>query len=1011
MASTTLEQNLINNGRRNILQPQLNPTPYNTPTTYTRPSDWTALPTVADTYYATGIYAVYDQSSNYVAFNCTVTVPYLTSSDGTIQGTTLTFSTPGGTLNSGIYTGQSVTGTGVAAGTYVTSVNSSIINGSFDITTSTLTITSMTGDPIVVGTAFYTNAVGGTKYVSAFLTGTGGTGTYTCVGGGGFNGTLTSRQAISATVNISQTVNTLISPASLTLTANYQVDWGDGVVDIVNTAVQAQHNYVYSSVPGVVCSRGYKTAAVTINAYGGVGASWNTNLRIGTANFNVRYTPTSGTLNNYTARWLDMSINLPGEAFVINSNSTSPLYMLEQITVPGPAEQIVTFNSTFANLRSLQNVVIDPNIQITDMTSMFSNSGLISAPALSTTNTSVAILATTMFNGCTSLLYCPDYYLPSVTNINGMFTGCTSLEVAPTITTTTALTDPGTMFSGCTALRVVKAPTNTTNIVSTSSMFFNCVSLTSDNVPFFDTGNVTNFISMFNGCSGLTTVPLYNTSKATNTTSMFNGCVNLVSVPLFNFTNVATFTNAFSSCSSLTTIPQFNMSNVTTLANAFSNTTNLVTIANINTINCTNFTNTFANSGIKVVPNINTSNATNMAYTFSGTSRLLDIPTINTSKVANMSNTFSNSSIISIPAFDTSNVTDMSSMFANSKVQTIANLNTSNVTNAYNMCNAARSLSSMPPIDTSKVNNAASMFQTCSSLTNLPTLNLVNCTSTISFANSSGFNSLNFANLGTNAVANFSTMFQVASSLVDISNINLGNVAVAAATLTFVNTPSLSKLSNVSNARFTFTVATCSFGKTEMESIFANTLIPVTTAQTISISSNPGTDIANAKTSGTTAGSNVVTMANTVGVLTGTFLYGTGMNTGIPVTFNDAANTVVYTNGGGLNGLANGDMVRFTAITTTTGIVINTTYYVVGRTSTTFQVSTAAGGAAINLVTNGTGVMTIGGATISNQVVTVNANANVIISGVCGITNAAATLTARNLNTNQAIGKGWTVSG
>jgi len=71
------------------------------------------------------------------------------------------------------------------------------------------------------------------------------------------------------------------------------------------------------------------------------------------------------------------------------------------------------------------------------------------------------------------------------------------------------------------------------------------------------------------------------------------------------------------------------------------------------------------------------------------------------------------------------------------------------------------------------------------------------------------------------------------------------------------------------------------------------------------------------------------------------------------VTFQDTGDTVTKT----AHGLMNGDVVTFSVITTTTGIVINTDYFVVSSAANTFQVSALEGGSAIALTTNGTGTL------------------------------------------------------
>jgi len=73
-----------------------------------------------------------------------------------------------------------------------------------------------------------------------------------------------------------------------------------------------------------------------------------------------------------------------------------------------------------------------------------------------------------------------------------------------------------------------------------------------------------------------------------------------------------------------------------------------------------------------------------------------------------------------------------------------------------------------------------------------------------------------------------------------------------------------------------------------------------------------------------------------------------------------ASNAVTFTDSGDLVGYnshpyEDGDQIHFTAITTTTGISLNTRYYVISSTANTFQVSTTEGGSAVALTTDGTG--------------------------------------------------------
>ena len=110
---------------------------------------------------------------------------------------------------------------------------------------------------------------------------------------------------------------------------------------------------------------------------------------------------------------------------------------------------------------------------------------------------------------------------------------------------------------------------------------------------------------------------------------------------------------------------------------------------------------------------------------------------------------------------------------------------------------------------------------------------------------------------------------------------------------------------------------------------------------------------------------NAVTTADVIAVSLETVSVTTGMPNAIfyrsgaatACTFQDTGDTVTKT----AHGLANGDPVQFATIVTTTGISVNTTYFVVGKADDTFQVEATVGGGALALTNNGTGTYTAGG--------------------------------------------------
>lgn len=76
----------------------------------------------------------------------------------------------------------------------------------------------------------------------------------------------------------------------------------------------------------------------------------------------------------------------------------------------------------------------------------------------------------------------------------------------------------------------------------------------------------------------------------------------------------------------------------------------------------------------------------------------------------------------------------------------------------------------------------------------------------------------------------------------------------------------------------------------------------------------------------------------------------------LSVTFTDTGDLV--TSAG--HGLSNGDTVIVSLLTSTTGITVDTRYFVISATADTFQLSTSYGGTAVALTTNGSGTLVSG---------------------------------------------------
>ena len=300
-------------------------------------------------------------------------------------------------------------------------------------------------------------------------------------------------------------------------TGDYQVDWGDGNVDVVASNTQAQHQYDYSTYDignTTLSSRGYKQAIITVTPVSG---------ELRTANFQKRYTTTPTISYPYSSGFLDCILSMPyaNTGRSITFGDTTLFHsMVERFDV-----------KTIGNATSLQDM-------------FYYCYSLQSVPLFDTTNITNMEL---MFSYCYSLQTIPLLDTSNVTNITGMFYECSSLKTIPLLDTSN-VTNMASMFYFCRSLQTIPL-LNTSNVTIVSNMFSSCLSL--QEVPLLNTSNVSNMQSMFANCFSLQSIPLLNTSNVSNMQSMFSACFSLEKVPALDTTSVTNQTNQFLYCYSL----------------------------------------------------------------------------------------------------------------------------------------------------------------------------------------------------------------------------------------------------------------------------------------------------------------------------------------------------------------------------------------------------------------------------------------------------------------------------
>jgi hypothetical protein len=534
-----------------------------------------------------------------------------------------------------------------------------------------------------------------------------------------------------------------------------------------------------------------------------------------------------------------------------------------------------------------------------------------------------------------------------------------------------SVSDWSSMFNNCNSLQSV-AGLDTTGATTMTNMFSLCQMLTT--VPLFDTSTVSNFSGMFQACTALLTVPLFNTASGVDFNSMFTGCTVLQSVPLFNMAAATNVSTMFNLCRSLQTVPLFNWSAVTNGNTTFNGCVSLVSVPNFNMSANPNFISMFAGcSSLNTAPLINTAAATATASMFSGCSVLNSVPLLNTALVTSFNSMFANCTALrTVPLFNTSSGTSFTSMFS-----------------------ACKSLKSVPLFDLSHGTSFTSMFLDCYSLTDVPAFNFAaggNMTNMFSSCHSMQKVPL----FVFPASSNLSGMFGNCRSVAEMPAMELYNATNLSNFM--YGSLGMSKVS-ITGPRFAFAVDNFKLSKAALETLFMN-LGTGTGTTALSVTGNYGADTPFSKTTTATSGSAVLTATDTSGLTVGMQATGTGVSTGLAVTY--AMNTDLFMRTA--HGIPDGTPVSFT--TPVSGsLPAYKNAYVVNATADTFKVSLTPGGAAVDLGSDGSATMLF-----LNTITAIVPNTSITLA-VPASASGAASRNFRNLRTAYGTLKGWNITG
>lgn len=309
---------------------------------------------------ATTLYFSSSVNATGASSNGSVSVTGFISNGGAaISGTVLTVIS-----GTGLQTGMTITGGGTSAGTTITAVNTAAFTGYTSGTT--LTITALTSSAIALGLIVTGSNMTPGTYISAFGSGSGGTGTYTLSQNqsvaSGSSGTPVSLTGTSYTVNNSQLVSsTTLTGTGLTATLTYanattQFAVGDIITVSGMTPIGYNGKYtVTASSPGSVsyaCTAiGSMTVAGTITSASAIftaiditGATVTGNASIPNGTTIVSYvadTATDALISITLSNPLSGSVGAQANITITEGTASKSGYYLS-FTSPVPVGKMVT---------------------------------------------------------------------------------------------------------------------------------------------------------------------------------------------------------------------------------------------------------------------------------------------------------------------------------------------------------------------------------------------------------------------------------------------------------------------------------------------------------------------------------------------------------------------------------------------------------------------------------------------------------------------------------------------
>ena len=339
-------------------------------------------------------------------------------------------------------------------------------------------------------------------------------------------------------VGLVQSSDSAVAYCDFLFSAPCTIDWGDGVTESFASGVDITHSFINSAMP-VTLADGSKQCQMTITftaPFTDTGSTLQLSVGDGQTGYN---TTNRGLLEVYVA-----IANELGSIKFTNGSESKALKSLEYVKFIGDLA-CNSLSGSFSYIKTLGHVEFTvPQTNLTNLSSMFSYSGIIEVLNLSAPNVTNA---SGMFNMCESLYKIGNCNLPSATSLGNMFKYCRTLKVIDGLDLSSA-TDTSSLFNSNESLKYISNldVSSTTNI---DSMFSNCKSLV--DVPPLPWINITSASSCFNNCQSIVDISSIDTSYISNLDGMFSNCVSITDASNISIASATSMNNMFSGCTSM----------------------------------------------------------------------------------------------------------------------------------------------------------------------------------------------------------------------------------------------------------------------------------------------------------------------------------------------------------------------------------------------------------------------------------------------------------------------------